>query len=131
MLVSLSNSQAAVTLPTPRLSTSAPRHTTVDETIQLGNLTIRPTRRMVTVHDQAVWLTPSERALLTALARNPDHTVSREELTHLLWNRNVLGESRALDIHVRRLRAKLEPFGTEAPTIVTVRGVGYMLTTKR
>jgi DNA-binding response OmpR family regulator len=95
--------------------------------IELGALTIDPRRRTVTVGEQPVHLTPTENRLLTALASEPERVFSRDELASVLWGYDSLGESRAVDVHIRRLRAKLEPFGSEAPPIVTVRGFGYKL----
>lgn len=95
--------------------------------IEIGPLTIDPRRRTVTVGSQPVHLTPTENRLLTALASEPERVFSRDELAGVLWGYDSLGESRAVDVHIRRLRAKLEPFGDEAPPIVTVRGFGYKL----
>jgi DNA-binding response OmpR family regulator len=95
--------------------------------IELGALTIDPRRRTVTVGGQPVHLTPTENRLLTALSSEPERVFSRDELAGVLWGYDSLGESRAVDVHIRRLRAKLEPFGDEAPPIVTVRGFGYKL----
>jgi DNA-binding response OmpR family regulator len=95
--------------------------------IEIGELTIDPRRRSVTVGGQPVHLTPTENRLLTALAAEPERVFSRDELASVLWGYDSLGESRAVDVHIRRLRAKLEPFGSSAPPIVTVRGFGYKL----
>lgn len=98
-----------------------------EEPLEIGSLTIDPRRRTVTVAGQPVHLTPTENRLLTALASQPERVFSRDELAGVLWGYDSLGESRAVDVHIRRLRAKLEPFGDEAPPIVTVRGFGYKL----
>jgi DNA-binding response OmpR family regulator len=104
------------------------RSTSSAETpLQIGELTIDPRRRTVTVAGQPVHLTPTENRLLTALATEPERVFSRDELAGVLWGYDSLGESRAVDVHIRRLRAKLEPFGSAAPAIVTVRGFGYKL----
>jgi DNA-binding response OmpR family regulator len=99
----------------------------VEAPITIGALTIDPRRRAVTVAGEPVHLTPTENRLLTALAREPERVFSRDELASILWGYDSLGESRAVDVHIRRLRAKLEPFGDDAPSIVTVRGFGYKL----
>jgi DNA-binding response OmpR family regulator len=98
-----------------------------DTPIEIGALTIDPRRRTVTVSGQPVHLTPTENRLLTVLAGEPERVFSRDELASVLWGYDSLGESRAVDVHIRRLRAKLEPFGDEAPPILTVRGFGYKL----
>jgi DNA-binding response OmpR family regulator len=95
--------------------------------VHIGELTIDPRRRTVTISGQPVHLTPTENRLLAALASEPERVFSRDELAGVLWGYDSLGESRAVDVHIRRLRAKLEPFGAAAPPIVTVRGFGYKL----
>jgi len=99
----------------------------IEGPVQIGELTIDPRRRTVTVSGHPVHLTPTENRLLTALASDPQRVFSRDELASVLWGYDSLGESRAVDVHIRRLRAKLEPFGDAAPPIVTVRGFGYKL----
>jgi DNA-binding response OmpR family regulator len=98
-----------------------------DAPIEIGALTIDPRRRTVTVSGHPIHLTPTENRLLTALAGEPERVFSRDELASVRWGYDSLGESRAVDVHIRRLRAKLEPFGESAPPIVTVRGFGYKL----
>jgi DNA-binding response OmpR family regulator len=98
-----------------------------DSPIVIGELAIDQRRRTVAVNGQPVHLTPTENRLLTALASEPERVFSRDELASVLWGYDSLGESRAVDVHIRRLRAKLEPFGEHAPPITTVRGFGYKL----
>jgi DNA-binding response OmpR family regulator len=94
---------------------------------QIGQLEIDLRRRSVTIGGSPVHLTPTENRLLTMLASDPERVYSRDELAAAIWGTESLGESRAVDVHIRRLRAKLEPFGEAAPAIVTVRGFGYKL----
>jgi two-component system response regulator MtrA len=94
---------------------------------RVGALAIDPRRRTVSVGGTLVHLTPTEHRLLTTLATEPERVFSRDELAEVIWGYDSLGESRAVDVHIRRLRAKLEPFGVEAPPIQTVRGFGYKL----
>jgi len=101
----------------------------LDGPITIGSLIIDPRRRTVTIGGRPIQLTPTENRLLTALASDVERVFSRDELAGVLWGYDSLGESRAVDVHIRRLRAKLEPFGAEAPPIVTVRGFGYKLGT--
>ena len=93
----------------------------------VGPLTIDLRRRSVTIDGTPVHLTPTEHRLLTTLASEPERVFSRDELAEVIWGYDSLGESRAVDVHIRRLRAKLEPFGDQAPPILTVRGFGYKL----
>jgi DNA-binding response OmpR family regulator len=94
---------------------------------RIGELEIDLRRRSITIGGSPVHLTPTENRLLTMLASDPERVFSRDELAAAIWGTESLGESRAVDVHIRRLRAKLEPFGGAAPAIVTVRGFGYKL----
>jgi len=71
-------------------------------------------------------LTPREFDLLAFLARNPGRALSRDELLRKVWGYDYVGETRTVDVHVRRLRAKL---GENHGVIATVLGAGYKLTT--
>ncbi len=78
--------------------------------------------REATVAGRALSLTPREFDLLAFLARHPGRVVSRDELLRKVWGYDYLGETRTVDVHVRRLRMKL---GDEHPLIDTVTGSGY------
>ena len=97
------------------------------EVYGVGDLVIDRRRRSVTIAGTPVHLTPTENRLLTTLASEPGRVFAREDLAEAIWGSTTIGESRAVDVHIRRLRAKLEPFGASAPPIVTVRGFGYKL----
>lgn len=74
--------------------------------------------------DRAVSLRPKEFNLLEMLLSNPGHLFTREQIVHGVWHQRYQSTSRTLDVHVRRVRAKLAE--AEAPiSIVSVRGVGY------
>ncbi len=98
-----------------------------DGVIVLGALKIDTRSRVVTIGGEVVGLTPSEHRLLATLAEQHDRVFDRDELAESLWQQGLADESRAIDVHVRRLRAKLEPFREMSPEIVTVRGFGYRL----
>ena len=69
-------------------------------------------------------LTPREFELLAFFARHPGRVLSREELLRKVWGYDYVGETRTVDVHVRRLRAKLGP---KQSLIETVTGAGYKL----
>jgi DNA-binding response OmpR family regulator len=94
---------------------------------KVGELTIDRARRSVTISGAPLHLTPTENRLLTTLASDPERVFSREDLAQSIWGHDILEQSRAVDVHIRRLRAKLEAFGSAAPAIITVRGFGYKL----
>ena len=114
------------TAPAVDAWTVSPR-ATGREAVRFRELAIDARRRSVKVGDRPIHLTPTENRLLTMMAAEPERVFSRPELAHELWGPDSLGQSRAIDVHIRRLRAKLEPFGQAAPPIVTVRGFGYKL----
>jgi DNA-binding response OmpR family regulator len=94
---------------------------------RIGELTIDQVRCRVTLGKQVVRLTPTEYRLLCALATHPDEVVSREELAQQVWGYHDPDVSRSLDVHMRRLRTKLNAGPVPAPPILTVRGFGYQL----
>jgi len=92
--------------------------------IQIGNLTINPQYRSVTIDDKTVELRMKEFDLLVTLAENPNIVFSRERLLDVVWGYNFAGETRTVDVHIAHLRHKLE--GMSA-SIETVWGVGYKI----
>ena len=84
---------------------------------------IDESRYTATLHGQALELTFKEFELLNYLVENGERTVGREELLDALWrNADEVPNERTIDVHIRRLRAKL---GRLANTVRTVRGQGY------
>ncbi len=94
--------------------------------IDLGNLKIYRQKRMIEVNGNAVQLTKKEFELLNLFLENRGKVLSREFLSSHLWhNKEVYPWSRALDVHVRRLRKKIEPDPAHPKYILTHAGVGY------
>ena len=94
------------------------------EMIAVENMVINLATYQVTVADEPVDFTYLEYALLAFLAQHPSHTFSREALLQSVWGFDYYGGSRTVDVHVRRIRAKLGP--NLAQHLETVRGVGYL-----
>jgi DNA-binding response OmpR family regulator len=92
-----------------------------------GSIALWPAQHCVKVDDQAIDLTPKEWALLELFMRHPGQVFGRETLLRTIWGYDFLGDSRTVDVHVQRLRAKLE--ASAARYIQTVRGFGYCFTT--
>jgi two-component system alkaline phosphatase synthesis response regulator PhoP len=90
--------------------------------VAIGDLTISTAAREATYRGKRLALTPREFELLAFLARNPGRVLSREELLRKVWGYDYVGETRTVDVHVRRLRAKLADKGK---LIQTVTGAGY------
>ena len=91
--------------------------------IESGGLRIDDAAREAAFDGRALTLTAREFDLLRFFARNPGRVLAREELLRKVWGYDYLGETRTVDVHVRRLRQKLgEPVDVRLETVV---GVGY------
>ena len=92
-----------------------------------GSVTVDFLRREVTVDGGTTHLSRREFDLLAALLTPARKVRTRDELIDLLWPDSYLSDTRTLDTHIHRLRAKLEPDPAEPQFIVTVRGVGFRI----
>jgi DNA-binding response OmpR family regulator len=90
-----------------------------------GNLSMDVERRSVVVNDRPVELTRLEFDLLHRLLINPGRVLTRERLLEQAWGYEYVGDTRAVDSAVKRLRAKLRDVSAEADCIESVRGLGY------
>lgn len=95
-----------------------------------GNLTIYLDDYTVTVSGQDVPLTKKELEILWTLAAHKNKVFSRDNLLNSLWGYDYFGDSRTVDSHIKRLRAKLEAFHPEGWEIKTIWGVGYKFEVK-
>jgi|TARA_B100000902_G_scaffold377037_1_gene408865 DNA-binding response OmpR family regulator len=105
-----------VRIPTPDLST-----------LEFGDLKILPDQGQIIVNGKTIHLTRTEFQLLVELASVPGRVFSREELLERVWGKDYFGDGRLVDVHVRRLRKKIEPEDAKPRYVVTVRGFGYKL----
>ncbi len=92
-----------------------------------GNLFMDVERRAVTVADTSIELTRLEFDLLHRLLINPGRVLTRERLLEQAWGYDYVGDTRAVDRAVKRLRAKLRQAAPEADCIESVRGLGYRI----
>jgi DNA-binding response OmpR family regulator len=97
------------------------------EQLVVGDLIIDPAAHTVEVGGQPVDLPPREFGLLHALALEPRHVLSVDDLLNRVWGAEYVGESQVVYVHIRWLREKLEEDPHEPRRIITVRGVGYKL----
>ena len=100
------------------------------EPLSAGALTLDPATHRVSVNGHAVHLGPTEFRLLRFFLARPERVHSRAQLQDQVWGDQVYIEERTVDVHIRRLRLALEPFGMDA-LIETVRGSGYRLAVPR
>lgn len=98
-----------------------------EEIINIEDITIDKTRRVVTVRENTIELSLKEFELLYMLAKNKGIVFSRDKLLEKIWGYDYLGETRTVDVHIRNLRRKIELDDTKPTFIKTVRGVGYKI----
>jgi len=93
-----------------------------------GSLWLDPETRRAGRDEQEVRLKPREFDLLRFLMRNPGRTWTRDQLLDQVWGPDFQGDARTVDLHVRRLRTKVEEDASDPRLIETVWGVGYRMT---
>lgn len=98
-------------------------------TLQFGSLEINVESRTVRREGQLLNLTPKEFELLALLASNPRRVFGRETLLEKVWGYDYAGETRTVDVHIQRLRQKIETNPAEPRFLVTVRNIGYKFET--
>jgi two-component system response regulator MtrA len=95
------------------------------ETLAIGDLEIDVAGHVVSRAGGSVALTPLEFDLLTTLARRPRQVFTREQLLEQVWGYKHAADTRLVNVHVQRLRSKIERDPEHPEIVVTVRGVGY------
>ncbi len=95
--------------------------------LTVGSIVLAPDARSVWKDGVSVELTAKEFDLIELLLRNPGRVYSRENLLNLVWGYDYVGDYRTVDVHIRRLREKLEPDPANPRYILTKWGVGYYL----
>jgi DNA-binding response OmpR family regulator len=95
--------------------------------LQVGHIALDTDERSASKDGQAVDLTAKEFDLMELLMRNPGRVYSRENLLNIVWGYEYAGEYRTVDVHIRRLREKLELDPANPEYILTKWGVGYYL----
>lgn len=103
------------------------RASTTDQTgvITFGELHIDSGRRLVTVKGNSVELSVREFDLLITMAKRPGFTFTREMLLEQVWGHDYFGDTRVVDVYIRRVREKIEPDPAHPRWIITRWGVGY------
>ena len=94
------------------------------EAVEIGEISLNPATHRVQVRGQPVELGPTEFRLLFFFMTHPERVYTRAQLLDEVWGDHVFIEERTVDVHIRRLRAALEPSGQEV-RVETVRGTGY------
>lgn len=100
-----------------------------DERLSINGLEVDAASQRVTAQGQPIRLGPTEYRLLHFFISHPERVYTREQVLDRVWGQNVYVEERTVDVHIRRLRKALEPFGYDG-MIQTVRGSGYRFSDK-
>jgi two-component system response regulator RegX3 len=95
--------------------------------LQVGPVRMDVDRHVVTVDGEQVNLPLKEFELLELLLRNAGRVLTRMQLIDRVWGSDYVGDTKTLDVHVKRLRAKIEPDPGNPQLLTTVRGLGYKL----
>ena len=94
-------------------------------TVQAGPVRMDVERHVVNVHGAAVAFPLKEFELLEMLLRNAGKVLTRGQLIDRVWGSDYVGDTKTLDVHIKRLRSKIEPDPAAPRYLVTVRGLGY------
>jgi two-component system response regulator RegX3 len=93
--------------------------------LEVGDVALDEERHEVVVRGEPVTLPLKEFELLTVLLANAGRVLTRDVLIDRVWGSDYVGDTKTLDVHVKRLRAKVEPDPRNPSRIVTIRGLGY------
>ena len=96
-----------------------------DVTLSAGNIEMDVERHVVTVDGETVKLPLKEFELLEVLMRNAGRVLTRGQLIDRVWGSDYVGDTKTLDVHVKRLRSKIEADPAAPRYVLTVRGAGY------
>ncbi|MCI7552235.1 MAG: response regulator transcription factor [Arcanobacterium sp.] len=98
-----------------------------DHTLRVGNIVVDTAKHEVIVNGDPVSMPLREFELLELFMRNPDIALTRTQIFDRIWGIDYIGDTKTLDVHVKRLRNKIEKDPSRPQCLVTVRGVGYRL----
>ncbi len=107
------------------LRRGAEPETLVPATVEAGPVRLDVERHVVTVNNTSVAMPLKEFELLEILLRNAGRVLTRMQLIDRVWGSDYVGDTKTLDVHVKRLRSKIEPDPAQPRHLVTVRGLGY------
>lgn len=99
----------------------------LEDFLKVGSVEIWVERHEVRVDGEIVSMPLREFELLEYLARNADRVLTRSQLMDRVWGVGYIGDTKTLDVHVKRLRSKIEPDPSHPVRLLTIRGLGYKL----
>jgi len=97
------------------------------ETIKIGDLLIYPEKHEVMIKEELLTFTRKEFELLQFLVEHKGKVISRDQLLNKVWNYDFAGDTRIVDVHISRLREKIEEDTKKPEYIKTIRGLGYKI----
>lgn len=97
----------------------------VPDVVEVGGVRIDVERHQVYVDGQEVRFALREFDLLELLLRNPGRVLTRGQLIDRIWGSDYVGDTKTLDVHIKRLRSKIERDPSKPERLITVRGLGY------
>jgi two-component system response regulator RegX3 len=95
--------------------------------LEAGEIRMDVERHVVTVRGEDVAMPLKEFELLELLMRNAGRVLTRGQLIDRVWGSDYFGDTKTLDVHIKRIRSKIEPVPSEPKALVTVRGLGYRI----
>lgn len=98
-----------------------------DDILEAGPVRMDPERHVVEVHGEPVAFPLKEFELLEVLLRNAGRVLTRGQLIDRVWGADYVGDTKTLDVHVKRIRAKIEKDPSQPVLLTTVRGLGYKI----
>ena len=93
--------------------------------VQVGDVSLDPDEHTVALDGEPLTLPLKEFELLHVLLANAGRALTRDTLIDRVWGSDYVGDTKTLDVHVKRLRSKIEPDPANPTRIVTIRGLGY------
>lgn len=109
----------------------SPVRTATGEVLEAGDVRLDPERHEVEIRGEQVSLPLKEFELLEVLLANAGRVLPRDTLIDRVWGADYVGDTKTLDVHIKRLRSKVEPDPSAPTRIVTIRGLGYKYQTER
>ena len=94
-------------------------------TVAIGAVSIDPEQHVVMIRGEVIILPLTEFELLYMLMSNAGRVMTRDTLIDRVWGSDYFGDTKTLDVHIKRLRAKIEKMPSEPQLVVTIRGLGY------
>lgn len=104
---------------------SAETDSATESVLQGGPVRMDIDRHVVTVNGEEISMPLKEFELLEILLRNVGRVMTRGQLIERVWGADYVGDTKTLDVHIKRLRSKIEPDSSAPKYVVTVRGLGY------